>query len=74
MLIALTPPTAASIMAARNSLLREMKHLAHHDHLTGALNRAGFWSAANELLQHLTVQRYPCGDLHAGHRSFQTHQ
>ena len=46
-------------MAARNSLLREMKHLAHHDHLTGALNRAGFWSAANELLQHLTVQRYP---------------
>ncbi|MFQ2542843.1 diguanylate cyclase [Aeromonas caviae] len=59
MLIALTPLTAASIMAARNSLLREMKHLAHHDHLTGALNRAGFWSAANELLQHLTVQRYP---------------
>ena len=53
------PLTAASIMAARNSLLREMKHLAHHDHLTGALNRAGFWSAANELLQHLTVQRYP---------------
>lgn len=59
MLIALTPLTAASIMAARNSLLREMKHLAHHDHLTSALNRAGFWSAANELLQHLTVQRYP---------------
>ena len=36
-----------------------MRHLAHHDHLTGALNRAGFWSAANELLQYLTVQRYP---------------
>ncbi|MGY3902319.1 diguanylate cyclase [Aeromonas lusitana] len=59
MLIALTPLTAASIMAARNSLLRRMEHLAHHDHLTGALNRAGFWPAAQLMLDRLEQHKLP---------------
>ncbi|WP_349919093.1 GGDEF domain-containing protein [Aeromonas veronii] len=57
MLIALTPLTAASIMAARNALLSKMEYLAHHDHLTGALNRTGFWPQAQTMLAHQALRQ-----------------
>ncbi|WP_082791862.1 sensor domain-containing diguanylate cyclase [Aeromonas enteropelogenes] len=59
MLIGLTPLTAASIMATRNTLLRQMEYMAHHDHLTGALNRAGFWPSAQQMLAQLDQQHKP---------------
>ena len=59
MLIALTPLTAASIMATRNNLLRRMEYLAHHDHLTGVLNRAGFWPGAEQMAEKLERGKRP---------------
>ena len=41
-LMALAPLTVASVMAARNELLNELRHLAERDPLTGALNRRAF--------------------------------
>lgn len=59
MLIALTPLTAASIMAVRNNLLSRMEHLAHHDHLTGVLNRTGFWPMAQSMLATQELRQLP---------------
>ena len=59
MLIALTPLTAASIMATRNNLLRRMEYLAHHDHLTGVLNRAGFWPDAEQMAEKQERGKHP---------------
>ncbi|WP_144638920.1 GGDEF domain-containing protein [Bordetella genomosp. 13] len=41
-LLALAPLTVASINAARNRLLAELEHAAHHDSLSGALTRGAF--------------------------------
>lgn len=41
-LLALAPLTVASINTARNRLLAELEHAAHHDHLSGALTRSAF--------------------------------
>jgi diguanylate cyclase (GGDEF)-like protein len=47
-LIALAPITVASVMAARNELLEQLRQLASHDPLTGVLNRRAFLEACRE--------------------------
>jgi len=47
-LIALAPITVASVMAARNELLEQLRQLASHDPLTGVLNRRAFLEAWRE--------------------------
>ncbi len=49
-LMVLAPLAVASVMAARNELLRQLQHTATHDRLTGVLNRAGFMDRAQALL------------------------
>lgn len=49
-LLALAPLTVASVMRARNELLRKLDLAANHDHLTGVLNRGALVSAATALL------------------------
>jgi len=49
-LIALAPLAVASVMAARNELLRRLEQVALYDQLTGALRRDAFYArAADEL-------------------------
>ncbi len=50
-LMVLAPLAVASVMAARNELLRQLQHSATHDRLTGVLNRAGFMDRANALFR-----------------------
>ncbi len=50
MLIAITPITTASVMAAHQDLLKQLQHIADHDHLTGALNRRAFNQRSREML------------------------
>jgi len=47
-LIVLAPITVASVMAARNELLEQLRQLASHDPLTGVLNRRAFMEAYRE--------------------------
>ncbi len=47
-LMALAPITVASVMAARNELLGQLRQLASHDPLTGVLNRRAFFEACRE--------------------------
>jgi diguanylate cyclase (GGDEF)-like protein len=47
-LMALAPITVASVMAARNELLAQLRQLASHDPLTGVLNRRAFIEACCE--------------------------
>jgi len=50
-LMVLAPLAVASVMAARNELLRQLQHAATHDRLTGVLNRAGFIDQAEALFR-----------------------
>lgn len=58
-LLALAPITVASVMAARNALLRELRHLATHDPLSGLLNRRAFYERSGLLLRQLAAERRP---------------
>jgi diguanylate cyclase (GGDEF)-like protein len=49
-LTSLAPLTIASVMAARNDLVRKLQFTATHDPLTHALNRAGFYEQAETVL------------------------
>lgn len=52
-LIALAPLTVASVMEARNELLRQLQHTAMHDQLTKVLNRSGFIERAALLFKQI---------------------
>lgn len=56
-LMVLAPLAVASVMAARNELLRQLQHTVAHDRLTGVLNRSGFMDRADALFRAL-----PAGD------------
>ncbi|WP_428246877.1 diguanylate cyclase [Ferrovibrio sp.] len=59
MLVAITPITVASIMAARQELLDRLQHIADHDHLTGALNRRAFDERSQVAAGRLAEQSRP---------------
>lgn len=59
MLVAITPITVASIMAARQELLDRLQHIADHDHLTGALNRRAFDERSQAAASRLAEQSRP---------------
>lgn len=63
MMIAIGPLTVATVMTARNELLRRFEHLATHDPLTGAMNRAGFRGRAEPWLARLAGGRRPAAAL-----------
>ncbi len=45
-LVALAPLAVSIVMAARNDLVARLRHVAHHDPLTGLPNRAAFFARA----------------------------
>ena len=49
-LVALGPMAVAVVNAARNDLLRQLDHMARHDHLTGMLRRGAFLEGATAML------------------------
>lgn len=61
--IALAPIAVASVMAARNNSLTELRHLAEHDPLTGLLNRRTFHQRVSEQLAQLASQQKPAAML-----------
>ncbi|MFZ6742498.1 diguanylate cyclase [Undibacterium sp. JH2W] len=58
-MLALAPLTVASVMAAREELLRHLEYIAEHDALTGLLNRRAFYERALNLLGELAQQEKP---------------
>lgn len=52
-LMSLAPITVGSVMAARNALLQQLRHMAAHDPLTGLFNRRAFADNAHTLLHTL---------------------
>jgi diguanylate cyclase (GGDEF)-like protein len=58
-LIALAPITVASVMSARNVLMRSLQHLATHDPLTALLNRRAFLDQGTMLLAGAARTRRP---------------
>lgn len=58
-LVATGPLMVASVMAARNDLVRRLKRLAAHDPLTGVLNRRAFQETAGETLSEQANQGSP---------------
>jgi diguanylate cyclase (GGDEF)-like protein len=58
-LLALAPLTVASVMAAREELLRRLEYIAEHDQLTTLLNRRAFYDRALRLLTRLARQKKP---------------
>lgn len=58
-LMSLAPITVGSVMAARNALLQQLRHMASHDPLTSLLNRRAFADKAHELLHPLAHSRQP---------------
>lgn len=61
--VAVAPIVVACVMAARESSLIAMRHLAEHDALTGLLNRRTFHLRARERLAQLAQQRKPAAVL-----------
>lgn len=55
-LVALAPLTVASVNAARNDLLENLKRAASHDFLTDALSRSAFVAKATAMLMRLTAE------------------
>lgn len=49
--IMLSPLTVASVMAARNNLVKQLAHTATHDQLTNTLNRFGFYERASPVVE-----------------------
>jgi diguanylate cyclase (GGDEF)-like protein len=62
-LIALAPLTVASINAARNDLLENLKRAASYDFLTDALSRSAFVAKATAMLMRLTAEGRPVATL-----------
>lgn len=53
-LVTLAPLTVASVVTARNELLRKFEYMANHDQLSGLLNRAAFTRDAGMLLNRMS--------------------
>lgn len=49
--VMLSPLTVASVMAARNNLVKQLAHTATHDQLTKTLNRFGFYERAAQVAE-----------------------
>lgn len=62
-LMALAPITVGSVMAARNTLLKQLRHMASHDPLTGLFNRRAFADTAHTLLNALAQAHQPAAML-----------
>jgi diguanylate cyclase (GGDEF)-like protein len=62
-LTALAPLTVASVMMTQKELLSRLKHSASHDPLTNILNRGGFMTSAETLLDTPRSIHWPVGVL-----------
>ncbi|MFA5610531.1 MAG: GGDEF domain-containing protein, partial [Alcaligenes sp.] len=57
--IALASITSASLMSARNLAVEKLQQLAHHDDLTGLLNKQAFYQQSQTILTQCRLKQVP---------------